>query len=82
VVDEVGVQRVVARDEDREGPLARAPGASGLLPDRRDGPGPAGEHDGVQPRHVQAELEGVGGGDAHEVAGLQAPLEHRRSSGR
>ena len=37
VVNEVGVQRVVASDEHGERSLTRTPGTSGLLPQRRTG---------------------------------------------
>ncbi len=75
VVHEVGVQRVVARDQDGERLLPGPAGAPGLLPHRGDGAGPAGEHDGVEAADVQAELEGVGGGDAEQLAALQPLLE-------
>ena len=75
VVGEVVVQRVVAGDEDDQRLLLRAPGAAGLLPQRRQRARVAGEHDRVQPGDVDAELQGVGGGDAQQLAGRQRPLQ-------
>ena len=60
VVDEVGVQRVVAGDQHRQGALPGPAGPAGLLPQRRPGAGPAGEQHRVQPGDVDAELERVG----------------------
>ena len=61
VVNEVGVQRVVAGDEDGESAGAGPPGAARLLAQAHACARPAGDEDGVQPGHVDAELERVGG---------------------
>src|SRR5699024_6721386 len=68
VVHQVGVQRVVAGDEDRQpiGPgAARAPD---LLPQRDAGTGPSGDQYGVQAGDVHAQFEGVGAGHGEEFA--------------
>ncbi len=75
VVDEEGVQGVVAGDEDGEGALARAAGAAGLLPEGGPGAGVAGEEDGVEAGDVDAQLEGRGGGEAQQLAGVQGALD-------
>ena len=54
VVDEVGVERVVAGDEHGERALPGPPGPAGLLPQRGPGAGPAGEQHGVQAGDVDA----------------------------
>ena len=72
VVHEVGVQRVVAGDQHRERALPGAAGAAGLLPQRRARARAAGEQHRVEAGDVDAELEGVGGGDAEQVAASQA----------
>ena len=62
VVHEVGVQWVVGGDEDGQ---AAAPGASGparLLTQRDARARPAGDEDRVQSGDVDAQLQGVGGG--------------------
>ena len=59
VADEVGVERVVGRDEHGERLLARAPRPARLLPQAGPPPGPAGHDDGVEPADVDPELEGV-----------------------
>ena len=75
MVHEVGVERVVARDQDREGVLPAAPGPADLLPQSRPGPGEAGQQHGVQPADVDPELEGVGGGEADQLAGAERRLD-------
>jgi hypothetical protein len=68
------VERVVARDEDRESALP-APRASPLLPQRRDG---AGEPDGdrtVEEPDVDPELERVGGRHSEQLALDEPPLD-------
>ena len=75
VVDEIGVERIVARDQHRERVAAVAPGATGLLPQRRAGARPAGDEDRVEPADVDAELERVRARHAEEVAVVQRALE-------
>ena len=71
VFTQVGVQRIRSGDQDRERVPARAPCSSCLLPQPREGAGEAARHDGVDPRDVDAELEGIGAGDPLELAALQ-----------
>ena len=75
VVDEEGVQRVVAGHQDGQGTLPGASGPAGLLPQRRPGAGIAGDDDGIQARDIDAELEGGGGGQAQQPAGVQGALQ-------
>ena len=69
------VQRVVAGDEDDQRLLLRPPRPAGLLPQRRQRAGVAGQHDRVQPGDVDAELQRVGRRHAQQVAGRQRPLQ-------
>ena len=75
VGDEVGVERVVAGDQHAEGVLRAAAGPPDLLPERRPGAGEAGDQHRVEAADVDAELEGVGGGQADQVAPAQRGLE-------
>lgn len=75
MVDEEGVQRVVAGHQDGQGALPGASGPAGLLPQRRPGAGIAGNDDGIQARDIDAELEGGGGGQAQQPAGVQGVLQ-------
>ena len=75
VVDEVGVQRVVAGDQDGERALARAAGPARLLPQRGPGARVARDQYGVEAGDVDAEFQGGGGGQAEELAGVQGLLE-------
>ena len=75
VVGEVVVQRVVAGDEDDQRLLLRPPGPPGLLPQRGERARVAGQHDGVQPGDVDAELQRVRRRHAEQVAGRQGPLQ-------
>ena len=68
------VERVVARDEDREPALASAR-ASPLLPQRRDGSREADRDGAVEEADVDPELERVGRGHAEELALDEAPLD-------
>ncbi len=77
VVDEVGVERVVARDQHAERVAAAASGPAHLLPEGRAGAGEAGEQHGVEPGDVDAELERVGGGQPGEPARRAAPPRAR-----
>src|SRR5699024_3062762 len=75
VVHQVGVQGVVAGDEDRQpiGPgAARAPD---LLPQRDAGAGPSGDQYGVQAGDVHAQFEGVGAGHGEQFATAQGLFE-------
>ncbi len=72
---QVGVQRVRAGDQHREGIPAGTPGASGLLPETGQGAREAAGDDGVHPGDVDAELEGIRAGDALKLPGLQACLQ-------
>lgn len=75
MVDEEGVQRVVAGHQDGQGALAGAPGAARLLPQRRSGTGVAGDDDGIQAGDVDAEFEGGGGGQSEQFPGMQGALQ-------
>lgn len=75
VVDEEGVQRVVAGDEDGQRSLSGTAGAARLLPERGAGAGVAGDDDGVEAGDVDAEFEGGGGGEAEEFAGVQGAFQ-------
>ena len=75
VVDQVGVQRVVARDHHAERVAGAAPGPTDLLPERGAGAREAGEEHGVEAADVDAELEGVRGGQAEQPAVAQGRLE-------
>ena len=75
VVHQVGVQRVVGGDEDGQ---AASPGASGparLLPQRDARARPAGDEDRVQSGDVDAQLQGVGGGQGPQPARAQVGLQ-------
>ena len=75
VVHQVGVQRVVGGDEDGE---AAGPGASGparLLPQRDARARPAGDEDRVQSGDVDAQLQGVGGGQGPQPARTKVGLQ-------
>ena len=71
----IGVQRVVAGDQDGQGALPGASGAARLLPQGGAGAGIAGDEDGVEPGDVDAEFEGGGGGEAEELAGVQGAFQ-------
>ncbi len=75
VADQPLVELVVAGDEDGQALLGLPPGPPGLLPERGDGAGEAVEHAGVEPADVDAELQGVGGDDAAQVAAEQLLLD-------
>ena len=70
--DQVGVERVVSGDQDGEGVTGVAAGPSHLLPPGRPGPGEPCHQHGVEPRHVDPQLEGVGRGQPE-----QAPVAQR-----
>ncbi|GAA3052413.1 hypothetical protein GCM10020000_37400 [Streptomyces olivoverticillatus] len=75
VVDQVGVQRVVPGDEDGECAPARTARAASLLPQGGAGAGVAREEDGVEVGDVDAQLQGGGGGQAQQLAGVQGALQ-------
>src|SRR5690606_29456402 len=75
VVDEEGVQRVVAGHQHGERALPGASRAAGLLPQGGAGARVAGDDHGVQAGDVHAEFEGVGGGEAEEFAGVQGAFQ-------
>jgi hypothetical protein len=85
MVHEVGVQRIVAGDEDDQCTEALASGSAGLLPQRGQRAGEAGQHDGVQAGDVDPELERVGRRDAEQrpvrQRGLQGATFLRQVSG-
>ena len=60
VVDEVGVQGVVAGDQHGERALTGPPGPAGLLPHRGDGAGEPGDQDGVEAGDVDARARAPG----------------------
>ena len=74
VVDEELVERVLARDEQRE-PTCPPPGASPLLPQRRDRPRETDGDRAVEQADVDAELERVGRGHAQQLALDEPPLD-------
>ena len=75
VVHEVGVQRVVGGDEDGQAAGAGAPGPARLLTQRDARARPAGDEDRVQPGDVDAQLQGVGGGQGPQPARTQVGLQ-------
>ncbi len=75
VMDEVSVQRVVARDQHDQRALAAAPGAPGLLPERGDGAREPRAHHGVEAGDVHAQLERGRRGHAHQLALGEAAFE-------
>ena len=75
MVDEVGVERVVAGDQHRERVLPGAPGAAGLLPQGGAGTGPAADDHGVEAGDVDTQLQRVGGGEPDEFPRPQRLLQ-------
>ena len=68
VVHEVGVERIVARDQHGECVTARTSGAPGLLEQRRACAGPAAEQHRVESGDIDTELERVGRRDPEQLA--------------
>ena len=68
------VERVVARDVDRE-PAAAPPGPAPHLAQRRDGPRERHTDRGIQRPDVDPQLQGIGRHDAEQLAVHQPPLE-------
>ncbi|NJP74042.1 flp pilus-assembly TadE/G-like family protein [Streptomyces sp. C1-2] len=75
MVDEEGVQRVVAGDQHRQGALSGAARPARLLPERGPGARVAGDQHGVEAGDVDAQLQGGGGGEAEEFAGVQRAFQ-------
>ncbi len=75
VVDQVGVERVVAGDQHPQGVAGATSGPPQLLPERGAGAGEADHQDGVEAGDVDAELERVGGGQPDQLAAAQLVLE-------
>lgn len=75
VVDEVRVERIVARDQDGQGALGLPAGPAGLLPERGPGAGVAGHQHRVEPGDVDPEFQGRGRGEAEQPAGVQVALQ-------
>ena len=67
VVHQVLVDGVVVRDQDGEGLLAAAARAAGLLPGRGDRAGEPQQDRGVERADVDAQFQGVRGGDAQQL---------------
>lgn len=64
VVHEEGIEWIVSGHEQDQGALGAASRAAGLLPERGDGAGEPGDHHGIEPCDVDAELERIRGGRA------------------
>ena len=75
VLEVPAVELVVAGHEDGGRRLERPPGPAGLLPERGQRAGETLQDDGVEAGDVDAELEGVGGGHAEELALRQRRLQ-------
>ena len=73
--DEVGVERVVASDQDPERVVGTSAGPADLLPERRTRAREAGQQHGVEAADVDAELEGVGGRQPGQLAGPELALQ-------
>jgi len=69
------VQWVVLPDEHVERCLAPPSGAPCLLPGAGHGAGVADEHSSIQFTHVDAQLQGVGGGYRQQLSSEQSPLD-------
>ena len=61
MVHQIGVQRIVAGDEDHERALASPAGPAGLLPERRHRPRESRQQHRIQPGDVDTQLERVRG---------------------
>ncbi len=75
MVDEIGVERVVAGHQHHQRLVPTAPGTAGLLPEGGPGAGEAGHDHGVQPGDVDAQLQRVRGRHAQEVTADQGGLQ-------
>ena len=76
MVDHVGVQWVIAGDENRGPLLAGAAGPSRLLPQGGQGAGPAGHDDHIEPGYVDAQLQRVRRRDGAQLAVAQGGFQH------
>lgn len=72
MVDQVGVQWVVGGDHDHQAALTAASGTSCLLPETGDRAGETTGHHRIQAADVDAQLQCAGGGQAQQVAIVQA----------
>ena len=75
VMDQVGVERVIAGDEHRHRRLALAAGPARLLPDRRPGAGPAGDEHRIQAGDVDPEFQRGRRGEPEYRPGPQRLLQ-------
>ncbi len=75
VVHQIGVQRVVAGDEDDQRALAATASAARLLPEGRDGTGEPGQHHRIQARDVDTQFERVRGGESAQAALRESAFE-------
>ena len=73
--EEVGVERVVGRNEDRQRLLPRPTCPPGLLPQAGPATRPSGDQHRVESTDVDAELESIRRGRSQEVALAQVPLQ-------
>ncbi len=74
-MDDVLVHGRSGRDQDRHAGLLASPGAPELLPGRGDRSRVPGEDRRVEPTDVHAELEGIRGDDAEDLAVAQAAFD-------
>jgi hypothetical protein len=75
VVDEVGVEGVVARDQDPERVAGAPAGPAELLPQGRPGARIPRHHHRVEAADVDAELEGTGRSQPEQLPAAQPLLE-------
>ena len=75
MVHQIGVEGIVGGHEERERSRPCPARPACLLPQRGPRPGPAGEQHGVEAADVDAQLQGIGGGQAHQRALPERPLE-------
>ena len=75
VLEDVSVERVLARDKDTECVTLSSPRATPLLPKRCARAGPSRDHDGVKSADVDAEFERIRRGDAEQVPVAKVAFE-------
>ena len=68
VLHQIGIQGILAGDEDGGSVAAVAPGSADLLPKGGQGSGEPGGDDGVHPGNVDPQFEGVRARDAPQPA--------------